>query len=290
MKNPIRLLAILPLLVLPCGVQIGHYLPAAPVSEQDQRTIREVVAVRVHPWIYVKKTNPLYGGGISNSGRLTYVDGVSSVSGAIGYAFSQTGFSDPVPTPRLTVVVDNYSQASDVVLARAEREADRIFRKAGFSAVWSNCSPGQSAIDTQRFCQKAVAATHVILRILPAPVLNKFQDSLFGFAVHPVLASVYYEYVLRLAKTDDAEFELPIILGCAIAHEIGHLLLGPDSHSGTGIMQRKWEREQLRQAMMGTLLFTSEQSKVIRDEVQRRCFLARRSCRSRSRDGVLPAR
>jgi hypothetical protein len=216
--------------------------------------------------------------GTCSTGRLQRFLIISAgVLGAMGYAFSQTAFNDPVPTPQLTIVVDNYSQASAAVMARAEREADRIFGKAGFSAVWLNCFAGQSAIDTQRFCQKTVAATHVNLRILPAPVLNKFQNSLFGFAVHPVLASVYYEYVLRLAKTDDAEFELPIILGCAIAHEIGHLLLGPDSHSGTGIMQRNWEREQLRKAMMGTLLFTSEQSKVIRDQAQRRCFLE--SCR-----------
>ena len=74
------------------------------------------------------------------------------------------------------------------------------------------------------------------MRILPAPVLDKFQDSVFGFAVHPVLASVYYEFALRRARSDDAEFELPIILGCVMAHELGHLLLGSNSHSDKGIM------------------------------------------------------
>lgn len=192
------------------------------------------------------------------------------VFGAFGYTFSQSKFSAPVPTTTFTVLVNNYSQASASVLVRAEREADRIFGGAGISAVWLNCSAGQSTVDTQKSCHKPVEATDVRLRILPAPVLNKLQDTVFGFAVHPVLASVYYEYVVRLAKTDEAEFELPIILGCAIAHEIGHLLLGSNSHFGIGIMQSKWEREQLRHAMMGTLAFTSEQSKVLRAEVQRR--------------------
>ena len=106
MKNPIRLLTILPLLVLPCAAQISSYLPTALVSEQDHRKIREVVAVRVHPWIYLRKNNALYGGGISNSGRLTYVDGVNGVFGTMRYAFPQTAFSDPVPTPKLTIVVE----------------------------------------------------------------------------------------------------------------------------------------------------------------------------------------
>jgi hypothetical protein len=133
------------------------------------------------------------------------------------------------------------------------------------------CPAVQSSADTQGPCQKAPPeATDIRLRILSAPVLDKFHNSVFGFAVHPVLASVYYEYVVRLAISDDTVFELPIILGCAIAHEIGHLLLGSNSHSGMGIMQRKWEREELRQAMMGRLLFTVNQSNLIQAEARRR--------------------
>ena len=187
-----------------------------------------------------------------------------------GHAFSQNVFSATAPTLSLTIIVDNYSQASAAVLARAENEAGRIFGRAGLSAVWLNCSTGQVSVDTQPSCHKAVEATDVRLRILPAHVRDKFQGTVFGFAVHPVLASVYYEHVVRLAKTDDAEFELPIILGCAIAHEIGHLLLGPNNHSADGIMRAKWERKQVEQTMCGTLLFTSQQSKVIQAEARRR--------------------
>jgi hypothetical protein len=108
------------------------------------------------------------------------------------------------------------------------------------------------------------------MRILPAPVLDKFQDSVFGFAIHPVLASVYYEFALRRAQRDDVEFELPIILGCVMAHELGHLLLGSNSHSDKGIMLPRWEANQVRQLMMGTLLFTPDQSKLMRLEAHAR--------------------
>ena len=192
------------------------------------------------------------------------------VFGASGYAFSQRALSVLLPPPALTVVVDNYSRASTADLARAEREADRIFGRAGLGVMWLNCSSGQRTVDTQQSCHRPIEVTDVRLRILPAPVVNKFQNTVFGFVIHPVLASVYYESALRLAKIDDAEFELPIILGSAIVHEIGHLLLGPNSHSADGIMRPKWERKQVEQARWGSLLFTSEQSKVLRAEVQRR--------------------
>jgi hypothetical protein len=57
---------------------------------------------------------------------------------------------------------------------------------------------------------------------------------------------------------------LRIILGCAIAHELGHLLLGTNSHSGKGIMQRQWESNQFRQLMTGSLLFTTAQAQLMR--------------------------
>ena len=66
---------------------------------------------------------------------------------------------------------------------------------------------------------------------------------------------------------------MPIILGCVIAHEIGHLLLGSNSHSVSGIMQGRWERRQVRQAVTGTLLFTPEQAKLIQAEAQTRMRL-----------------
>ena len=68
----------------------------------------------------------------------------------------------------------------------------------------------------------------MVHRFLPGQTRSGSQDTLFGVAFLPTLASVYYEYAVRLAGSDN---EVPIILGCAIAHEVGHLLLGPNSHS-----------------------------------------------------------
>ena len=194
--------------------------------------------------------------------------------GIVGFASAETGFAgENDPSSTITVQIYNYSQASPALLAGAEREAGRILGMAGLRAVWLECPLGRSTTGPQRSCQKAPDATDLRLRVLAAPVQNKFQDTVFGFAVHPVLASVYYDYALRRAKSDDAEFETPIILGCAIAHELGHLLLGTNSHSDKGIMQPRWEPNQVRQLMMGTLLFTAEQSNLVREQARIRMRL-----------------
>ena len=196
---------------------------------------------------------------------------VAGLVSLIGISLPKTVFAEA--STAVTVQIYNYSRASPAVLAGAEREANRILGKAGVRAVWLECPVEPSTVSPQGPCQKAPEATDIRLRVLAAPIQNKFQDNVFGFTVHPVLASVYYEYALRRGKSDDAEFAVPIILGCVIAHELGHLLLGSNGHSQTGIMQPRWEPNQVRQLMRGTLLFTNDQSMLMRAQARTRISL-----------------
>jgi hypothetical protein len=194
--------------------------------------------------------------------------------GTLGLTFPGSRFASAQDqSPSIRVRVDNYTPASPAVLAGAEREASRVFGAAGLRTVWLDCPEGLSSALSQDPCQVPLEASDIVLRVVSESTKNKFQDTVFGFAVQPVLATLYYEYPLRLAQGDGAEFELPLILGCVIAHEIGHLLLGPDSHSNSGIMQPRWDRKQIQQARMGTLLFTPQQGKHIREETQSRMML-----------------
>jgi hypothetical protein len=174
------------------------------------------------------------------------------------------------PSLTMPVLVYNQTQASAAILAGAEREAGRILGEAGLRAVWLDCLDRHSAAGLQELCHKGREPIDVVLRVLPGHILGRLQDTLFGFAFPPALASVYYEYAGRLASSDT---EISIMLGCAIAHEVGHLLLGPSSHSAGGIMHGVWGAKELRLALMGGLLFTSQQSKLIRVEARRRMNL-----------------
>jgi len=80
-----------------------------------------------------------------------------------------------------------------------------------------------------------------------------------GLAFH---TSIFYHRVEAIAKK--AGLSRAVILGHILAHEIGHLLLGRDSHSPSGIMHVPWLTEELRLATQGSLLFTLRQAKRMR--------------------------
>ena len=69
------------------------------------------------------------------------------------------------------------------------------------------------------------------------------------------------------------------LLGHAIAHEIGHLLLNSSAHSPAGIMRARWNTKDLLRAARGDLLFNALQAESMRGEVLRRIarFQARES-------------
>jgi hypothetical protein len=64
------------------------------------------------------------------------------------------------------------------------------------------------------------------------------------------------------------------MLGHVISHEIGHLLLGTNSHSPSGIMRAQWDREQLSLAVAGLLTFTKSQSRRMTDRLPKNASAA----------------
>ncbi|PYY15245.1 MAG: hypothetical protein DMG60_18205 [Acidobacteria bacterium] len=85
------------------------------------------------------------------------------------------------------------------------------------------------------------------------------------------------EFSLRQKRKQRGSFISPLhrewnislvgVLGHVIAHEIGHLLLGLNSHSTSGIMRGLWEEEELKAVERGRLLFTSQQSRLMRQKL-----------------------
>jgi hypothetical protein len=177
--------------------------------------------------------------------------------------------------PEILIRVINYAQVQPGSVKAAEREADRIFSAAGLPTQWVNCSGKGLATDTLNACSQPLKPHEIVLRLITESTNEPYRDSVFGFAVVPLVASVYVNYAVGNAKRDNAEFEMPMILGSVIAHEIGHLMLGLNSHSDTGIMQKHWERKQIQLVMTGNLLFTASQGKLMRAEMQKRWSVPR---------------
>jgi hypothetical protein len=158
----------------------------------------------------------------------------------------------------------DYSHVAPAVLAAAEREASRIFAQAGVRLVWTECATVPSA-NVPAACQGEPPADEICVRLLPRRLTPTFQNDVFGFAIAPTFASVYSEPAQLLVQTTtDSHSNLPVILGCLIAHEIGHLLLGPDQHTASGIMRGSWDLNQVQRALRGGLGFSVQEGERMR--------------------------
>ena len=110
----------------------------------------------------------------------------------------------------------------------------------------------------------------VVVRLLPKP-RDVLRSTTLGEALacepgaEMCIAQVFLDRVIE--RTAVGALSLEQVLGHAMAHEVGHLLLGSNSHSLRGLMRGKWSPEDLQRAAKGDLLFTPEQAKRMRGNV-----------------------
>ena len=146
---------------------------------------------------------------------------------------------------------------------RQESLAKRALRSPGPTAT-----PRRRILATRPGAISSLDQPTLSVRILPhfgaVPGTDKRT---MGFALGN-LASVS----LRRVSEEAAEFGVQPyeVLGPAIAHELGHLLLGQQGHSPSGIMRARWRREDYERAPLGAFKFTAEQARSVRAEVGRR--------------------
>lgn len=169
----------------------------------------------------------------------------------------------------ITVLVYKYAQVPGQTLDRAEREVARILHDVGIETTWRNCDPAVTDIHQDPNCTQEIGPTNLILRILPDIAVTRglSHHRTMGLAFGN-LASVSYRWVREEAAVVGA---MPSeILSVAATHEIGHLLLGPESHSPGGIMRARFSREDFARAPLGAFTFTTEQGEQMRAEVAKR--------------------
>jgi hypothetical protein len=159
-------------------------------------------------------------------------------------------------------------------LAEAEREAERIFKPAGVNVLWMNCrTAATSQQDSPALrppdCGLVKWPDHLALRIVPRS--NRFTNEVFGVAFLSAegvgcYSDVFYDHATDLHA--ESNVSVANILGNVIAHELGHLLLGSNSHALSGIMKGRWEGEELNRVAKGGLSFNAEQAEHIRDRLE----------------------
>lgn len=177
------------------------------------------------------------------------------------------------PEPR--VVVRTYAtSAAFGDLTPALAAAAAILEDAGVGVTWANCDVAFVQRD-ENPCLAPLAANELAIRFVRLPPhlaeqdLVTLGDSLVDTRLRSgSLATIYVNRVSALAAR--CRVDVGMLLGRAIAHEIGHLLLGTAAHASSGLMRAAWSQAALRRTAAEDWRFTVPDARAIREGVRAR--------------------
>jgi hypothetical protein len=197
--------------------------------------------------------------------------------------------------PQVSVLVYNNANVSANVMRGAQGETARIFAIAGIHLGWVNCLGKNEPAS----CSQSPEPDELVLHVIPAPKGQVLEDSVYGEAFPAedgmsTYADVFFRRIETAQSVGILNGDLPSLLGAVIAHEIGHLLLGPHAHSWVGIMTPQWSKEILQKQAMGMLHFNRDQAESMREKIRIRTLdasqVAKTSASVTPNDGPLRCR
>lgn len=187
-----------------------------------------------------------------------------------------TGFASGKTGPEQTVSIRLYDQAQvpAAVLHSAMMEAARLFRAAEIRISWER--PTAEAPEDRGTDMTATALRHpderpyLVVRLMrrtPATVFPGALGYSLPFAHRGAHVLIFYDRVEALTqRVNTAGY---VVLGHAMAHELGHVLLGSTEHARGGLMQAGWTAANWRLAAAGLLSFEREEVRRMRAGLER---------------------
>ncbi len=126
--------------------------------------------------------------------------------------------------------------------------------RAAIEPVWQVCGARDESDDVA--CSRPLAPGELAVRVVRSPVppghsgAPPLGDALVDARTGgSVLATIYLDRVVWLARAAGADAD--VLLGRAIAHELGHLLMDTVTHAARGLMRPHWSRDDLRRNRTG---------------------------------------
>lgn len=181
------------------------------------------------------------------------------------------------PAHAVVIRTYNYAAVSTNELTTARSEAENIFRRARISLQWIECRVPNG--DEGALCtEPLLVGRDLMLRLvdrIPASgnrIVALGESMLDRDQRGGVLMTVDLFPVRAVA--DGTSTSWPTLLGRAIAHEIGHLLLGSADHPRLGLMRALWSHDELRGLKPAHWGFSRREAAQMRDTLRRRSRVA----------------
>jgi hypothetical protein len=154
------------------------------------------------------------------------------------------------------------------VIERAQGEAAHVFQPMDVKIHWIECTAVTS--------KDPAARPDFILRLLPGGQIAKSSvvspeamgRALIDQSDDGYMLDAYYGAIQQLSLLYPLASEGQV-LGYTIAHELGHLLIGP-GHRSDGIMRASWGRNEVAAISHRFFYFKAEDSAVIQRRLRTR--------------------
>ncbi len=177
-----------------------------------------------------------------------------------------------VEYPRTTILVYDYASVPRAAFLEAERHVGRAFRDACIALAWKNYDEPSSDAAADAWACRQDFPRCILLRLVDRDAEPSTREAVFATAAMPQagiapFATVLYPTVRTIVRKAGASES--VVLACAIAHELGHLLLGPGAHSDEGVMRRAWNARDFALALRGGLYFTAPQAQRMQAQLKR---------------------
>lgn len=164
---------------------------------------------------------------------------------------------------QLALMVCDKTQASSAALESAQQTTEQIFRNSRIGVQWTNLPPAT--------CTQPPMAAGITIVIAPESPKGWTSADAMGFAPGGTGDRPRAYIFMNLVNTFMNKFQIPVdrenalgtILGYAIAHEVGHVLLPGEPHTKTGIMSTDWSFAQWENALAGTLWFAPQHQEIM---------------------------
>jgi hypothetical protein len=194
----------------------------------------------------------------------------------LGAMATPAAAGDPPTVTRLVLRVYNVYGLPASELETARTTVRDVFEQAGIETTWRNClSTGSDP------CGERLSANEIVIRLIRAPLDPRVSNADLTLGYSAIRAdvtrgsftTVYPDRVAKMAQGYGRDRGL--LIGWAIGHELGHLLLGTTTHPDSGLMRARWSGRPMFAPAAQDWIFLPTEAQQLRDATFARSLAAR---------------
>ena len=193
---------------------------------------------------------------------------------AVAIAMSPAAAAEIEPDMRVVIRTYDSAEMPMADLQAAVATATAILTASGLEMTWHACEVA-FVRNAAHPCATPLGANEIAVRIVRLTTDAGYRGELsLGYSLvdtatrSGTLATIYIDRVAWLSEA--AGVDRHVVLGRALAHEVGHLLLGTNAHSQAGLMRAVWSCEALQRNMRRDWLFAPGDARAMRQAVRLR--------------------